>query len=78
MGGMDAPEIDLEALETINDPELRGTLERFGRVMIHRASEEAKQSLEPERKTAQVIQFPLWPEPVRGAPNSFRSIYRAL
>ena len=71
MRGMDAPEIDLEFLETINDPELRGTLERLGRVIVQRAPEEMKQTLEPARKTAQVIQLPLWPEPVRGAPNSF-------
>ena len=42
MGGMDAPKIALEALETINDPELKGTLERLGRVIAQRASQEGK------------------------------------
>ena len=68
---LDSSVIDLEGLKIINDPELRGTLERLGRVVMQRTPEETKQTLELERKTAQVIQLPLWPEPVRGAPNSF-------
>ena len=68
---VDSSVIDLEGLKIINDPELRGTLERLGHVVMQRTPEETKQTLELERKTAQVIQLPLWPEPVRGAPNSF-------
>ena len=68
---MDSSGIDPAGLEIINDPELRGTLERLGRVMMQRTLEETKQTLESARQTAQVIQLPLWPESVRGAPNSF-------
>jgi hypothetical protein len=71
MGGMDSSGIDPAGLEIINDPELRGTLERLERVMMQRTLEETKQTLESARQTAQVIQLPLWPESVRGAPNSF-------
>ncbi len=51
----------------MRDPELRELVERLGNAMAK--SDPDRQ--EPERKTAQIIQLPIWPEPARGTPNSF-------
>lgn len=54
----------------ILDLEIAKSLESLGTAVVTRAkTAPAKQ---PEQKPpAQIIQLPLWPEPVRGAPNSF-------
>lgn len=61
------PKTGGEELTESLDPELRETLERFGRAVAER--EQQEQKTQPERKSAKVIQLPLWPEPVRGLPN---------
>ena len=67
---MGTPEADLESLYTqIHDPELRETVERFGRSVAKRAQERQAQPPEPERQPVQVIQFPLFPEGMRPVTN---------
>jgi hypothetical protein len=61
------PKTGSEELTKSLDPELRETLERFGRTIAERSKQE--QETQPERKSAQVIQLPIWPEPVRAMPN---------
>lgn len=61
------PKTYLEELAERVDPELVATLEQFGRTIAERSAQERETT--PERKSAQVIQLPLWPEPVRGMPN---------
>jgi hypothetical protein len=64
---MGAPEIDLTLLDSVADPELRGTLERLGRIMAERERENPRQ--EPEKLPAKVIQFPLFPSEARPVSN---------
>jgi len=61
------PNASLEKVDQIENTALRTTLERFGRTVAEQTEKERQQKA--ERKTAQVIQLPLWPEPVRGMPN---------
>lgn len=49
----------IEARSTRVDPEARAVLEKW----------KGRGGKEAEPKTAEVIQLPLWPEPVRGMPN---------
>jgi hypothetical protein len=49
----------------ITDPDLAGALARLGAAI---EANPTKHEPEPQ-PPAQIIQFPLWPEPVRGMPN---------
>jgi hypothetical protein len=54
--------------------DLTESLERLGRTIAEKAERDRLQQdpQKPEPKlTAQIVQLPIWPEPVRGTPNTF-------
>lgn len=56
------------------DPALAAALQRLQNSAAEKWAHDAAQGRTPEptpQPTAKVYQLPLWPEPVRGAPNSF-------
>lgn len=69
----------MSAKEKQGDEMNQELAEVLGRIQQHIRRDEATQTQTaprspaplPPRQTAQVIQLPLWPEPTRGAPNSF-------
>jgi hypothetical protein len=56
---------DLKPKPKITDPDLAGALARLGAAI---EANPTKHDPEPP-PTAKIVQFPLWPEPVRGMPN---------
>ncbi len=54
-------------IDRVKDPELRATLLRIKELMD---ADTRAFDPEPEPQTGKVIQLPIWPEPVRGTPNS--------
>ena len=54
-------------IDRVKDPELRATLLRIKELMD---ADTRAFDPEPEPQTGKVVQLPIWPEPVRGTPNS--------
>lgn len=61
-------ELDLSLLQEVQDPELRATLESFGRTLMER--ERTQPQPAPEKLPAKVIQFPLFPHETRPVSNN--------
>lgn len=62
-----------EGLEEVADPGIKRALGSLGQSMKKRNEQEAGKTEKqpaPPPKTAEVVQLPFWPEPVRGVPNS--------
>jgi len=57
--------------DQIDDPDLRRIFQRFQKTAEERRTREAEEGRTEPSPPAKIIQLPLWPEPVRGAPNSF-------
>src|SRR5262249_17249130 len=51
----------------VSDPELQAVLDRFDRTIKANPRDDL---FEAKPASAKIIQLPLWPEPVRGAPNT--------
>ena len=62
-----------DLLDGVTDPAMKKALARFQKTLSdpkHQKHIEEQERIQKAQQRAQVVQFPLWPEPARGVPNS--------